>query len=300
LISSQAWGENHVVVTASSLSRREPTQIGFVGAGNIGLAMALQLHSAGNDVLVLVRNAERAEEMSEWCLKSSTDPNDLLDRSVLISCLYDDAQLLEVFIGHSGIAHRVSPGTLLISHTTGNPEALAAVDRILRVRGGSAVEATFSGDAGSVVEGTLTVLLSGEEADIARAEDILGAYAGTLIRCGELGHAQRAKLLNNLLFAANAQLALSAMQVGAALGLEQAVIVEAIQASSGGSRAMGLIAQFPEPDSFIRQAGRYMRKDVACCVKVAAELGVPIELLRSVAESSPALVGASPLQIPEG
>ncbi|WP_300606356.1 NAD(P)-binding domain-containing protein [Trebonia sp.] len=236
-----------------------PLRIAFVGVGQTGTAMFRRLAHAGHDVVAIPHNQDHAHRL-----------------------------------GAAGIpVLHVAPGTLVSSHTTGDPAVLRRTDEDLRRRGSQAVEGTLSGDAASIVQGRLTVILSGDHAAIARAEDVLGSYTDVTIRCGSLGHAQRLKLLNNLTFVANAQLALEALAAGTELGLDPSLITQALMASSGASRALGIIAEFPGTDAFVDQVGRYMVKDVAACPRVIDSLGIDLPHLSVAAANGPIATSAT-------
>src|SRR5262249_12622569 len=85
------------------------------------------------------------------------------------------------------------------------------------------------------------VAIGGDEAAAARCRPVFDAYSGTLVRLGEVGAGQIAKLLNNSLFAANLAVADDALTIGAGLGLDASALAEILASGSGRSSGLGIV-----------------------------------------------------------
>lgn len=260
--------------------------VGFVGAGQMGEPMVLRLIAAGCRVQVYARRPEVRERLAA----AGAVPVDSVaevarDAGVVISCLFSDAQLLEVAGGADGLLANVAPGTVVVSHTTGNVSTLT--DLTAKFPDPVLVDAPVSGGAHDIEAGTLTVLLGGPDDAVARVRPVLAAYADPVITTGELGTALNLKLINNVLFAANAQLAAAAVALGKSLGVRDTSLFEALSQCSGGSRAAGYVQSAGGVDSFAKVVAPFMRKDVAACIEAAADRGVELGLLQTVAQNGP-------------
>jgi 3-hydroxyisobutyrate dehydrogenase-like beta-hydroxyacid dehydrogenase len=258
--------------------------LGFVGAGQMGEPMIERLLGAGHEVHVYARREEVRQRLQEHGARLAASLAQLAgDSDVLISCVFSDAQLMEIGSGPEGFAAHVKPGTVLISHTTGSVGTLVAL-------GASAprlqiVDAPVSGGADDIAKGKLTVLVGGSDAAIDRAIPLLGAYADPIVATGELGSALKIKLINNLLFAANGQLVAAAVELAARLGVEEPRLLEALLVCSGGSRIAGYMHQFGGTQALGVGIGPVIRKDVAACLSAADEAGVDLGLLGTVVET---------------
>ncbi|WP_460062930.1 NAD(P)-dependent oxidoreductase [Streptomyces sp. YKOK-I1] len=260
---------------------RMPT-VGFIGAGQIGAPMVERLLAAGHPVRLYARRAQVRERLPAAHLVA--DPVEVADSDVVVSCLYDDAQMLDVL---PGVVAAMDAGTVLVSHTTGRPGTL---DRLAaHAPGGVAavVDAAFSGTADAVRAGRLVVYLGGEPEHVAVARRVVGAYAAPVITTGGRGSALRVKLLNNLLFAAISQLTLGAVEAGRALGIEESALLDVLAVSSGGSTAGRYITARGGADSFTATVTPYLRKDVQACEDIAAEAGADLSMLPAVARGGP-------------
>ncbi|MGH3267107.1 MAG: NAD-binding protein, partial [Trebonia sp.] len=95
------------------------------------------------------------------------------------------------------------------------------------------------------------------------------------------------KLVNNVLFAANAQLVAAAVELGERLGVRGDSLFDALAVSSGGSRAATYVQMAGGVDSFAKVAAPFLRKDIAACVVAAEDAGVDLGVLRNLVETGP-------------
>lgn len=261
--------------------------IGFVGAGKMGEPMVLRLIGAGFSVQVYARRPEVRERLAAaGAVPVESVGAVARDAGVVISCLFSDAQLSEVATGADGLLANAGPDTVVVSHTTGTVSTLTKLMAEFP-DGPVLVDAPVSGGAHDIAAGKLTVLLGGPDDAVARAQPVLAAYADPVITTGGLGTALNLKLINNVLFAANAQLVAAAVELGKNLGVPDASLFAALEQCSGGSRAAGYVQSAGGVESFAKVVAPFMRKDVAACIEAAADRGVELGQLRTVAETGP-------------
>jgi 3-hydroxyisobutyrate dehydrogenase-like beta-hydroxyacid dehydrogenase len=153
--------------------------------------------------------------------------------------------------------------------------------------GPALIDAPVSGSADDITAGQLTVLLGGAEQAVERVEPILTAYANPILRTGELGTALNLKLVNNILFAANAQLVAAAVELGERVGIGEKQFLDALSVCSARSYAAASVQLIGGPKPFVDIAGPFLRKDVAACVSAADDAGVDLGWLRSIVDSGP-------------
>lgn len=261
--------------------------VGFVGAGKMGEPMVRRLLDAGYRVQVYARRPELREELETLgAVAVDSVAAAVSGAGIVISCLFSDAQLRDVATGPDGLMATAEPGAVVVSHTTGTVGTLT--DLIAEFPDGPVlVDAPVSGGAHDIAAGKLTVLLGGPDDAVARAQPVLAAYADPVITTGELGTALNLKLINNALFAANAQLVAEAVELGKSLGVRDTSLFEALAQCSGGSRAAGYVQSAGGVDNFAKVVAPFMRKDVAACIEAAADRGVELGQLRTVVESGP-------------
>lgn len=261
--------------------------VGFLGAGQLGEPMVERLLGAGQDVLVYARSEEARRQLEAKGAAIADSVADLARSSdFLISCLFSDAQLRETGLGAGGFIANAKPGSVFVSHTTGTLSTLEAL------RDGSPaapiiLDAPVSGTADDIAAGTLTVLIGGPSDAVAAVTPILAAYADPVLATGALGSALALKLINNLLFAANAQLLAAATQLGGQLGVAPDVLLSTLQVCSARSHAGDHAHRIGGMDRFAELAGPFLRKDIAACREAAAEAGVDLGLLGTAVREGP-------------
>jgi 3-hydroxyisobutyrate dehydrogenase-like beta-hydroxyacid dehydrogenase len=264
-----------------------PSTVGFLGAGQLGEPMVGRLLGAGHDVVVYARREEIRRRLTAKGAAMADSVAELARGSdVLISCLFSDAQLRETGLGADGFITNAKPGAVFVSHTTGTLSTLEA----LRDGSPSApaiLDAPVSGTADEIAAGTLTVLIGGQSDAVSAVTPVLAAYADPVVATGALGSALALKLINNLLFAANAQLLGAATQLGTQLGVEPSVLLSTLQVCSANSNAATHAHRIGGMDRFAELAGPFLRKDIAACREAAAEAGVELGLLETAVREGP-------------
>lgn len=261
-------------------------RVSFVGTGQIGTPMAERILAAGHDLTVYARRAE-VRDTFEAKGARVTDSLAGAARSaeVVHVAVYSDDQFADVCLADDGIVANLADDALLVSHTTGSP---ATIQRIAAAGSGHVVDAPFSGAAPDIEAGKLTVMLGGTPEDIAFARKTIGSFGDPIVDIGALGSALVVKLINNALLASNLQLAVQAEAIAQRLGVETAVFAPVIQASSGGSYAMGLIEKMGSTEQLVKLAGHYLKKDSEVVKEVLGALDVDLGIIGEVIDHGPA------------
>jgi len=263
------------------------TTIGFLGAGQLGEPMVHRLLGAGHDVLVYARRDDLRARLRDKGASLAGSVADLAARApILISCLFSDAQLRETGLGPDGFIANAKPGAVFVSHTTGTVATLTELSAASSSPP-TILDAPVSGTADHIAQGRLTVLIGGDQAAVERVRQVLASYADPIIATGQLGTALHIKLINNLLFAANAQLVAAAVTVGEQLGVAPGALLPVLSVCSGGSNAAGYVQSTGGMETFVGMAAPFLRKDVAAAIAAAEQVGADLGFLRSVVEMGP-------------
>ena len=261
--------------------------VGFLGAGQLGEPMVERLLGAGHNVRVYARREEVRRRLEAKGAATAKSVSDLASGSdILISCLFSDAQLRETGLGPDGFIANAKDGAVFVSHTTGTLSTLEAL-RDSAPWAPVILDAPVSGTVENIDAGTLTVLIGGPSDAVASVTPILAAYADPVVATGALGSALALKLINNLLFAANAQLLAAATQLGTQLSIEPDVLLSTLQVCSARSHAADQAQRIGGMERFAELAGPFLRKDIAACHEAAAEAGVDLGLLGNVVQEGP-------------
>lgn len=262
--------------------------IGFVGLGAMGGAIARRLLASSVDLTIYARRDEVRHEFESLGAGSVPSLSELgAACDVVFVCVFSEDQLVDLATGDDGLLAAMGPGSILVSHTTGSPDTVRMLAQAGAARGVDVVDAPVSGDPAHVESGRLTVILGGSSDAVSRCRPTMELYANNVVPVGPVGAAMAVKLINNLLMAANLQLAQQAILLGEALGADLEALRAIIPVSSGRSYAFEVAADFASVDRLQELAGPYLRKDIDTATSVLERIGVDPGVLRLAAESGP-------------
>jgi 3-hydroxyisobutyrate dehydrogenase len=215
-----------------------PARLGFVGLGRMGIPMAAHLAAAG----YLVSGHDVTEEARRRLAQAAPAaqvPGSLADTArdagAVILMLPDSAVIAKV-TGEQGLLAAMPEGSLLIDMSSSEPGATEALARQAAARDIAVVGAPVSGGVIGAVQASLTVMVGGAQPAVERAWPVLEVLGGRVLHVGHMpgaGHALKA--LNNLLSAIHLLATSEAMVAGQRFGLDPAVMLDAINTSSGRS-----------------------------------------------------------------
>lgn len=234
-------------------------RIGFIGLGSQGGPMARRILDAGMPLVVWARRAEALEPYRAKGADVAASVAELGAACAHVGvCVVDDAGVMQVC---DQLIPAMAPGSRIAIHSTILPESCAALAARCAGRGIELIDAPVSGGGPGAAAGTLTVMCGGSAAGFAAALPVFETFGKLIVRLGEAGAGQRAKIVNNALMAANMGLAHAALGAGKALGMDRAALASLIKESSGRSFGFEVYARLPAPAAFAHGAPLLM-KDV--------------------------------------
>lgn len=261
--------------------------VGFVGAGQMGEPMVGRLVRAGHRVAVYARRPSVRERLRACGAEVVDSVAEAAAASaVVLVCVFSDEQLARVLGGSAGVLATAAPEAVVVSHTTGTVSTVTGLAAGYP-KGPILLDGPVSGSADDISAGKLTVLLGGPAAAVEVVRPVLASYADTIVATGELGSALSVKLVNNALFAANAQLVASAVEVGRRMGITDKDLLAALTVCSGRSYAGTSIHRSGGLAGFEHLAAPFLRKDVAACLAATADIGVDLGQLAAVISNGP-------------
>lgn len=216
-------------------SREFEPRIGFIGLGNIGLPMALNLIEDGFDVTVLDLRDDPIETAVEAGATAGSDPATLAETNDIIQLVVDGDESVRSLVFEDGLISAMQPGSTLIVHSTIRPQTMEALDETAGGADVAVVDAAVSGGDTGAKEGTLTVMVGGRAADVERCRPLFETIGEDIFHTGPVGTGQAAKLSNNIMAHGNHLLALEAMKLAGAYGIDEETMSSVASVSTGGS-----------------------------------------------------------------
>jgi 3-hydroxyisobutyrate dehydrogenase len=249
------------------------TTVGFVGLGNMGGPMVANLVAAG----YTVRGFDVApvgDETGATIVGAVTEVAQGADGVVL---MLPNSKIVRAVLIDEGLLDAIAPGTLLLDMSSSAPTDTRDIAPRIAERGVHFVDAPVSGGVRGARAGSLTIVVGGEEADVEAARPLLEVVGSRALHVGGIGAGHALKALNNLLSAATLIATSEAIEAGRRFGLDPAVMIDAINTSSG--RSYSTEYKFPDfvlPGTY--DAGfniNLMVKDINCALDLAESTGSP-------------------------
>ena len=208
--------------------------IGFIGLGNMGLPMARNLLKAGHQVTgfdVVASALEAAVAAGASGAASASEA--AAGAEVVITMLPEGRHVREVYLGDDGIIARADPGSLLVDCSTIDVDSARLVNQAAAARGLEVLDAPVSGGVAGAEGATLTFMVGGSEAGMARARPVLELMGKAVVHTGPSGNGQAAKICNNMLLAISMIGVCEAFVLAERLGLPAEKLFEVSSRSSG-------------------------------------------------------------------
>jgi 3-hydroxyisobutyrate dehydrogenase len=235
------------------------TTVGFIGLGSQGGPMARRIVDSGYPLVLWARRAEALASFAQTAAESASSIAEVGARAEHVGvCVVDDEGVKQVC---AELIPAMHPGGRIAIHSTVHPDTVIALAKQATAHGLALIDAPVSGGGPGAAARTLTVMIGGDEQVVAAARPIFETFGSVIVRVGDVGAGQMAKLVNNALMAAHVAMAHYGLSAGATLGLDRAALSELVKVSSGRSFGFEVYARLPSPYAFSHGA-KLLAKDL--------------------------------------
>ena len=212
------------------------SRIAFIGLGNMGLPMALNLLKAGHQVTGFDLVAASLEQLATaGGVAAASAQQAAQEAEVVVSMLPASSHVEGLYLGSDGLLQHLAAGTLVLECSTIAPDSARKVHSAAKERGIALLDAPVSGGTAGAAAGTLTFMVGGEAKHLERAKPFLQQMGKNIFHAGPDGAGQVAKVCNNQLLAVHMLGTAEALALGVANGLDAGVLSEIMRQSSGGN-----------------------------------------------------------------
>jgi len=251
-------------------------KIGFIGVGNMGGPMCRNIiKNTNHEVIVFDQNpAAMAACVGATAGASIAALSAACD--VVITSLPMPAIVEAVVLGPNGVAASMRQGATFIDLSTNSAATARRLHEGLAANGITMLEAPVSGGVARAIDGSITIMVGGDEAAFDAQRPLLASFSGAQIHVGAIGMGSVAKLINNQLAFVNMASAAEGIMMGLAAGIDLAKLSEVILGSSGASSAFRLLTTRALTGNFTASfALDLAHKDLRLAQELADEVGVP-------------------------
>jgi 3-hydroxyisobutyrate dehydrogenase len=252
--------------------------IGFVGLGNMGFPMAGRLVEAGYTV--------RGYDPAVTFAGSVGSARAVAEGAAAVILMLPNSAIVRTVLLDDGLLESMAPGSVLVDMSSSEPTETRKLAALAEKRGVPMVDAPVSGGVRGAVAGSLMIMAGGEPEPVEAVRDLLAVLGKKVLHVGPAGAGHALKALNNLLSATHLLVSSEAMLVGKEFGLDQEVMLEAINGASGSSAStVNKWPRFMLGRGFDSGFGlRLMLKDMRIAVGLAEATGRPARLGEAAVE----------------
>ncbi len=266
-------------------------KIAFLGIGNMGYPMALNLHKKGYEVCVFDLSSESLARAKSEGLKTSDSALAASEHSDIIISMLPAAKHVEsLYLGEAGLLTLLKKTRtklpFIIDCSTISPESAQKVSAFAKSLGYEFLDAPVSGGTGGAQAGTLTFMIGGAASTVAKLKPAFEAMGKNVFHAGSAGFGQVAKVCNNMLLAIHMIGTSEALALGTKFGMDPNTLSEIMSKSSGNNWSLQVYNPYPgvqETSAATRGytggfASALMQKDLGLALEASAQQNVETPL----------------------
>ncbi len=261
-------------------------RIGFIGLGNMGGPMALNIIRAGHQVIVHdVRHEAAAPHLEAGAKWADSARETAAQCDLIMTSLPGPRDVEAVALGETGIIHGIRRGSTYIDLSTNSPTVIRHIHTILKQKGVDVLDAPVSGGVAGAKKATLGVFVGGEEAAFQRVQPVLSAIGDKVSYIGPSGSGAIAKLVHNQIAICTSAVIAEAFTMGVKAGVAPDALFKAVRDGAfGQGNFLNMLPRVIFKGAFDRAffALKLARKDLGLATEVAREFDVPMALAASV------------------
>ncbi|WP_171962237.1 3-hydroxyisobutyrate dehydrogenase [Bordetella trematum] len=221
------------------------SSIAFIGLGNMGAPMALNLVKAGHALTVFDLSPNAVRQLTDAGARAAGSAADAVKGAEIVITMLPASKHVEGVYLEQDLLGQIGAGTLVIDCSTIAPDSARKVAQAAQARGLEMIDAPVSGGTGGAAAGTLTFIVGGPQAALERARPVLEKMGKNIFHAGDAGAGQVAKICNNMLLGILMAGTAEALALGVANGLDPKVLSDIVAKSSGRNWATELYNPWP-------------------------------------------------------
>lgn len=260
-------------------------QLGYVGLGNMGGALARRLLRQ-HPLRVYDLRPEAMAKFAELGAVPTQSPRALAGQCDLVmTCLPTSKEVRDVLFGEDGIAAGLKPSGIVADMTTGDPNATRAMAAELAPAGVSLIDAPVSGGPHGADAGTIAIMVGAAAELFDRCRPVFETISPNIFHCGDVGAGHVMKLVNNVIAASVRAITFEAVAMGVKNGLSLRTCAEVL--AKGSARSYTTEITLPRLVDGSMAASftlGLMHKDVRLATQLGLDSGSPMYLANLVRE----------------
>lgn len=261
-------------------------KIGFIGLGIMGKPMAKNLIKAGHELVVFDVVKENVEELIAAGAKG-LDSSCAVAKAckLIITMLPNSPHVKTVIMGEKGILEGAAEGTIVVDMSSIAPSASQEIEKGCAQKGVKMIDAPVSGGEPKAIDGSLSIMVGGDEAVFKEVYEILMVMGASAVHCGAIGAGNTTKLANQVIVALNIAAVSEAFMLSTKAGVDPIKVFDAIKGGLAGSTVMNAKVPMITEGNFKPGFKIDLHiKDLNNALETGHQVGAPLPLTASVME----------------
>lgn len=262
-------------------------KVGFIGLGEMGKWMALNVAKAGFPLTVFDIRSEPVQELVKSGAAAGKSPSEVAKQSEIILMSLPDTKVVQAVIsGENGLLQEMSQGTILVDLSTIHYLATLRIEEELRAKGIIFIDAPVSGMESRAKEGTLTVMIGGDPPSVEKIRPMLNAIGNNIVYMGKVGNGQLTKLINQLLFNISCAAMAEILPMAVKLGLDPEAVCKVVTTGTGQTFALSFFTPFILENDF--KPGYPLisaYKDMESAAEISSQMQIPLPVFSAAMQT---------------
>lgn len=267
-------------------------KVGFLGLGNMGLPMTMNLRKNGFEVTGYeIGDAQKKAATAAGTPVAASIKDAIKDADWIVTALPKTEHVDNVLHMKDGIFECAKKGAYILDVSTISPVASAKFNQEAAQHGLTFMDSPMSGGINGAKAGTLSFMVGGTDAEFAHAKTLLSGMGANFFHCGKAGNGEVAKLVNNLMLGVNMCAASEGIAFGEKMGIDPKILTDVISVSTGRSFVVtnynpypGIVENAPSTNNYDGGFGTLlMLKDLNLAIDAAKDSGATSEFAQSAA-----------------
>ncbi|RJP30279.1 MAG: NAD(P)-dependent oxidoreductase [Candidatus Omnitrophota bacterium] len=268
-------------------------RIGFVGLGTMGAYMARNLMKAGFELYVYNRTAERLASIVQEGATACSSPAEVGEKSELVViCVSDAPDVRQIVMGEKGIESGMAPGDIIVDCSTSSAGLAREMYEFLKKNGIGILDAPVSGGPEGAKNGTLAIMVGGDEEIVERAMPVLQAMGKTITHVGPAGAGQITKAINQIICAITLEAVAEGIALAKKSGVDAEKVLHAISDGAAKSWILSMRGPLMLHEAFLPAnfSLALQAKDIRLALEAAADRNTDLPLTKKIHEILQSLV----------
>ena len=254
-------------------------RIGFVGVGLMGHGIGKNILAKGFELSVLAhRNRQPVDDLIAKGAKEAKSPKELAGScDMVITVVGNSLQMEDIVRRADGLIAGLKPGTIIADATTAQPDSTVVLAAEITAKGGRFVDIPMTRTPKEAEAGKLGLMTGGDKATLAEIHPVLECFADTIVHCGGVGAAHKAKLINNMLSLGYAAVTAEALATAKKSGVDLNALRQIVTAGGANSVMFQRLAayQIDGDNTQLQFAIANAQKDLRYFLQMAEGLPMP-------------------------